>query len=276
MKKIKFSFFRHNRKILPNYIRDNAFMISCAARSGSTYLVHLIRSHPDLFFHGEILAGEKVNGLLGEYEKKLQENPALRDVLFQEREKNPALFLYKYGFDTQGYKGVGFKYKTDESLLDEYRQRTEAVVRDKDIKIIFLLRRNLLAQYVSHQVVLQQTGQTFAVHEEDVPQIDKLTIDPQKCIVYIKNVINRQKQVEKMFLMHRTFHIRYEDIVEGAPEKKTVLADLQKFLGVQNVDLSSPTKKIIREPLAKLVINYDEVCQELKRHKMGRFTPGFK
>jgi len=42
--------------------RDNIYMITCPARSGSTMLVHLLRSHPDIISHDEVFASA---GILG-------------------------------------------------------------------------------------------------------------------------------------------------------------------------------------------------------------------
>lgn len=252
------------------YLRDNIFFISCAARTGSTYLVHLLRSHPDLFCHGEVFGGDRVAGLLGIYGKKIAKANNILDKITNVRDNNPELFLYKYVLDSQGFNGIGFKYKTDEAMNNEYTRLTDIIKNDIDLKIIYLLRRNILAQYVSHQIVLEQTGVTLVHKEKDVPTIKKMKIDLNNCVNYINEVIKRQKQAENIYTRHRSIYVYYEDIMESSPNKDTEHKQIQDFLSVKTVELSSTTKKIVRKPLNDLVINYDEICAGLKESGLER------
>jgi len=253
------------------YIRDNIFLISCAARTGSTYLVHLLRSHPDLFCHGEVFGGEKVNGLLGEYGPKLRKSQEIVDHLSDLRRCSPELFMYKYVLDTQGFKSVGFKYKTDEAMREAYAPLTKIVSSDMDLKIIFLLRKNILAQYISHEIVLKQTGVTLAINDCDLPAINKIKLDLDECVSYIESVKERQKRAEKIYQGHRVFYVYYEDMIDNSAQKSVTHKELQEFLSVRVVELSSPTKKIIREPLEDLVTNYSAICEGLIEKGFGKY-----
>ncbi len=254
------------------YIRDNIFLISCAARTGSTYLVHLLRSHPDLFCHGEVFGGDKVGGLLGKYGSKAIENGEVIDKLTEIRDSAPELFLYKYVLDTQGYKSIGFKYKTDEAMLKRYSGITKIISEDKDLKVIFLLRKNILAQYISHQIVLKQTGITLAFNDSEIPNINRITLDLNECVSYIRDVIARQKKAEEIYNGHRSLYLFYEDIIENSSNVNIAHTDLQLFLGVSVTKLSSPTKKIVRERLDNIVTNYDEICAGLKKYGLGKYV----
>ena len=59
------------RRSIPR--RDNGFMITCPARSGSSMLVHLLRSHPEICAHDEVFSPDKVRGLSGKYLQRSRE-----------------------------------------------------------------------------------------------------------------------------------------------------------------------------------------------------------
>src|SRR5207249_6431079 len=63
---------------LPIY---NGFMITCPARSGSSMLVHLLRSHPEICAHDEVFSPDKVRGLSGKYLQKSREDPGFIEWL---------------------------------------------------------------------------------------------------------------------------------------------------------------------------------------------------
>src|SRR5438034_2920303 len=53
------------RRSIPR--RDNGFMITCPARSGSSMLVHLLRSLPEICSHDEVFFLEQDSGLFKYY-----------------------------------------------------------------------------------------------------------------------------------------------------------------------------------------------------------------
>jgi hypothetical protein len=84
-------------------------MITCAARTGSTMLVQLLRSHPDICSHGEIFSPGKIRGLSRRHVRS-----EFIDRLSAERDRDPIKFLYKITLDLQGKKALFFKLKHDE------------------------------------------------------------------------------------------------------------------------------------------------------------------
>lgn len=241
-------------------------MIACAARTGSTLLVHMLRSNPDIFCHGEVFGLDNIVGLQGCYAEAINGNKAIKEQFIKERRQNPTKFLYKYILDPQGRRTVGFKYKTDELFLDRYKSITNIISDDLDIKIIYLLRKSLLAQYFSHQVVLKQTGVTLVHKECDIPQISPMRISPNDCKKYFLDVLQRQRKAEQLFLNHRSIKVYYEDIRQGNGD---AIEQLHNFLDVRNVGLSSTTKKIVKKPLNEMIENYDEIVAFLNENGLA-------
>ena len=240
------------------HLRDDKFLVSCAARSGSTMLCSLIRSHPQAICHGEVLAQEGSPPLAGMYQRKLKENPEFGSSVCRYRDRHPERFLYDIVFNPQGHRCVGFKFKTDEAFQPRFKPFREIVAADKDIKVIHLIRRNLLDQYVSHRVV-EKTGLTLLRLPEERPQVAPFTVDIEHFIAYAKDVNQRQQAAFDLYREHRCITLAYEDIV--APES-SALDGLKVFLGITNRPLSTPLVKIITNN-SDVVLNLKEVQDEL-------------
>ena len=55
------------------HLRNTKFIISCPARSGSTMLLHLLRSNPASLCHGEVFGGERLGHVSGRYAVRRRE-----------------------------------------------------------------------------------------------------------------------------------------------------------------------------------------------------------
>lgn len=222
-------------------------------------LVHLLRSNPAIICHGEVFGGDRIGALSGRYGPLRRARPELDEPLMAYRRTRPAAFLYDVVFNGQGRHAIGFKFKTDEAFDPLYQDIQDLVVADRDIKIVHLSRRSLLDQYISHQVVLRQTGVTLLREGEDRPQVEAFDVDVREAVTYILEVIAREEQAVEAYRGHRNFHASYDDLVQDG---HAVHAQLQEFLGVAPKPLSTPTKKILASN-ASLVRNIDDVRREL-------------
>ncbi len=242
------------------YLRENKFLISCPARSGSTMLLHLLRSNPQVMCHGEVFGRDGLGHIAGEYAAKRRDDDEVGARLQEYRERDPAAFLYDIVFDPQGRRVVGFKFKTDEAFDPQFADIQEIVRRDRDIRIVQLRRRNVLHQYISHEVVLHQTGVTWIGNEADRPEVEPFEVDVRHAVAYILDVLQREEDVARVYPEHRRFMVDYEDVVDPS---HPVLEELQLFLGVDPVALSTPTRKILGSN-DSLVRNVDDVRQALR------------
>ena len=239
---------------VPMHFRDDKFLISCAARSGSSMLCTLIGSHPQALCHHEVFAHETPPTVFGVYGRKRKNSLEFERLLRRYRDQHPQRFLYDIVFNPQGRRCVGFKFKTDEAFQPRYQFIRDLVAGDRDIKIIHLIRRNLLDQYVSHRVV-EKTGITFIRPTEKRPQVAPFTVDIEHFIAYVRNVKKRQQAAFDLYRNHRSLILAYEDII--APQS-TALDDLQAFLNIGNRPLSPAMAKIIKNS-GELVSNLKDV-----------------
>jgi LPS sulfotransferase NodH len=247
--------------------RDNIYMITCPARSGSTMLVHLLRSHPDICSHDEVFSPGKVGGMAGTYLVKRREEPDFGDRLSTERDRDPIKFLYKIVLDVQGKKTVGFKLKHDELVRPEYKMLRDEIVNDRDFRIIHLRRENLLRRYLSYYIANHVTQVTLAVHGQTLPQVRPVVLDACECQKDFETILKREAEFRELFAQHRSFSLSYEEMVAQDPEK---MIALQNFLGVLPRELTTTTQKLGCADLRKVVANFDE----LRSHFAG--SPFFK
>lgn len=237
-------------------------MITCAARTGSTMLVKLLRCHPALLVHGEVW-GDRMASLTGPIGKRTLEDPAIGEELTRERFARPEKFLYKYLYHAPGKKGAGFKLKYDEMVLPRWHEVRGLVERDRDIKVIFLHRENLLERYVSHQVVMHQTGVTNIHAGVAPPPVKPFKVDVKDCLADAAETQRRTAEFKRSFTGHRTAETTYERLVR-APQAEC--DQLFAFLGVDAAPVEIGTEKIVRTPLQELVLNYAEVERALRDH----------
>jgi LPS sulfotransferase NodH len=238
------------------HLRDDKFVISCAARSGSTMLVMLLHSHPDILCHSEVFEAEKLGYIAGRYRRLRTHDPTVSSALQGYRVERPEAFLYDVVFNADGHRAVGFKFKTDEAFGSDPRFTVinQLILKDHDIKIIRLHRRDLVAQYVSH-VVTRQTGVLLLRGDEPRPAIKPFEVDPRKALDHVLDVRRRDQMATDAYAQHRSVSVFYEDLVlDNDPARNDLLA----FLGVPSAPLSFSTTKILPS-LDDLVLNIAEV-----------------
>lgn len=237
-------------------------MITCAARTGSTMLVKLLRCHPALLVHGEVW-GDRMASLTGPVGKRTLEEPALAEELARERFSRPEKTLYKCFFYAPGKKAAGFKLKYDELVQPRWHEVRGLIERDRDIKIVYLHRENLLERYVSHQVVMHQTGVTNVHAGAAPPAVKPFKVNVKDCLADVTETQRRTAEFRRCFAGHRSAETTYERLVR-APQAESDL--LFAFLGVDAAPVELGTAKIVRAPLQELILNYAEVEGALRDH----------
>lgn len=235
---------------------DNSFMITCPARSGSSMLVHLLRSHPEICAHDEVFSPEKVKGIIGTYLERCGEDPGYDDQLSAERYKDPVRFLYKIVLDPQGKRAVGFKLKHDELILPGYSMLLNEIADNSRLRIIHLQRRNLLRRYLSHYITMHVTHVNLVVGAQPIPEVAPLRLDPVACKDNFETIRAREQEFAALFASHPGYSISYEDLVAGDLNK---IEGLLQFLGVSPQPLTTPTRKLGRDNLRSVIANFDEL-----------------
>jgi len=248
-----------HQRVIPkveNVLRQGLFMISCAARTGSSMLVNMLQSHPDIACHMEIFNPAKVEGFWGVYRERLVQDSGCEEKMRALRSSNPTAYIYKFAFDSQGRRCVGFKFKHEEFLMPAFAGARTAIVTDRDIKIVLLRRRNLLRRYLSHAKAMT-SGVTMRRKGDPPLPTAPIVVDPRACLADFQNTLRREKFVADMLRNHKVHEIFYEDLVGTESEK--FVSELLGFLGVQPAPLRTVHEKLSGDSLKDQILNYDEL-----------------
>lgn len=238
-------------------MRNDMYMITCSARTGSSLLETSLMSHPDVMGHGEIYAIDKIGALRGHF-TDLVLDEAQNAALTTWRDRHQTAFLYKYVYDAQGRKMVGHKLKHEELMLPKFAETREAVRRDTDIRIIHLRRNNLFERFVSHWLATRVTGVTEIHSEEARPELNRVSLPVREAHINFDRTSARYNFFAKMFRHHRVFEVAYEDL--AGTRREETLAQIQTFLGLEPHVLESRLKKVVNKDYRQLVENYDELA----------------
>lgn len=235
------------------------FMIACAARTGSTMLVRTLRSHPRLIVHGEVW-GDRMVGVDGPLGRACGADPARRDALEHARFQRPAEAMAEF-LAPHGAAAVGFKLKYDELVRPQWAELRGMVVADTALAIVFLHRRDLLRRYLSHQVVLRQTGVTVVAAGDVPPAVQPFEVDIDDLLRDIAETRRRTAEFQAAFAAHPSLHVAYEDL---ALDPQRECDRVAAFLGVAPAPVTVATEKIVRQPPEALVRNYADVRAALR------------
>ena len=208
-----------------------AFALLCEPRSGSTLLHTYLNAHTQVLSYGEVLRMER--------EKGNKTNTLVSDLVFRPHARQ--------------IKAVGLKlfYEYVDHL--DYRDSFVQIVQRKDVKIIHLVRNNLLELYVSLKTAEQtNVWSTTQPSGKSIPiQVD--VNDYQKFVS-----LHRQHQAHfiELFTDHAVLTVTYEALAEYPQQ---TLLTVQKFLGVEPQNLFTLLTKQSHGPVSARISNYAEV-----------------
>lgn len=196
--------------------RVQRFAILAEGRSGSNWLVSLLAAHPDCCCHGELF--------LPSYPR---DRAGLSNLAFLEQQMAK-------GAAGAGRTHVGFKH-----LAAFDREVSAAVAADPRYKVIFLRRRNRLAQYAS--LLIARRTEEWVVCEGELPARTRVTFD-------VRGFMDHCRAAEDAFKAERAtlraagrkaLELTYEELEAG-----TGLGRVLGFLGLPaRSDLQSPLRR---------------------------------
>ena len=228
------------------------YIITCPARTGSSMLVGYLQSHPDICSHAEVFAPGHVE-FYGIHAKL---KPPLLDLFYELRASDPIAYLNNYVFYAGKRKAVGFKFKYEELSLPQFKHLAEHIRNDLSIKIIHLTRDDLLERYVSQYIAVHVNNFFNTQKEDHLLAPVTIRLRPKECQKEFDFTSQRQKQYRAFFSRHVVLEISYEDLVQRSQQ---TLAIIQDFLGVEQRELKTGQLKLQRNPMSKVLENYDEL-----------------
>lgn len=202
-------------------------VIVSLGRTGSTLLTHMLSSHPDAEFHGELFAP------MGWFEQQTRWS----------RREYVAHGAYGTDANLKGFK-MPFDWLVNyPGVLDD--------LKAVGYKVVLLRRSNSMSHYVSMQLASKNADwSSRAPYANQKLQIDKWALVQFVMLVKALDFDVIPKLVAPM----ETHELSYESL-----QMQDVQDKLLDFLGIDRYPLSTPTVKARTRRLDEVVDNYDEL-----------------
>ena len=233
--------FRYYRKLFIKvfgYKSYNKFIIISRSRTGSTFLIQLLNSHPNIVAQGELF-------------------------LHLNQKSTIEIWNKIFSYYPHKIKYVGFKLFYYHPVDSENKDIWKYILNDKSIKIIHLVRHNMLRTIISRKIA-NKTSQWHIQDTRDKIKTTekKVTINIEECIEEFNKIRKWETETRNYFLNHEFFEISYEDLEF---KKDLVLKDLLNFMNIRFYKTSSNVQKQNTEKLEELIINYTELKTDLEQ-----------
>jgi hypothetical protein len=223
---------------------DLTFVILCLGRTGSTHLVQLLDSHPDVRCFGELFTDRKTT---------------LDQAFITSPIEDPVEYVAQLTAPLTE-RAVGFKLP-----LNSIRAHPGAlrVIEPDRLQVVRLRRLNLLALFASRRLLAAtRVSRSTRGDYGDTTVV----LDPQQCLAVFQRAEQHERYLDGIAANKPVFSITYEDLAAGRR-----LEDLQRFIGVEPAPLESPLKRLRIRPLSDTIENWSEVEEALRGTPYERF-----
>lgn len=220
--------------------RYSKFVIVARSRTGSNLLVGLLGSHPNI-----VCRGEEFRELAG------RSSSAVWNGIFDRR--------------PLGISHVGFKLFYYHPIDSSDRSVWNFVAADPSIRIVHLIRRNLLRTALSRAIAERTDvwddrigrGQKIDLSDR------RVRLDAEECIRDFERTRGWATQLKADHPSHRIHEVEYETLVSDP----RAIIEIQRFLGVRRIrdDLQTDHRRQNREALGELITNYAEFSHDLRQ-----------
>jgi hypothetical protein len=219
------------------------FVILCLGRTGSSHLVALLDSHPEIRCFGELFPHER-GTLDEEYAPHWRSDPLEYVAELTATVTKPA---------------VGFKLP-----LGSIQAHPDALrlVEPDDLRVIRLSRLNLLALFVSRRL-LASTRESESRGDYGGATV---ALDPKQCLAMFRRTEEHERYLDGLAAGKPTVRITYEEVTAGER-----LPEVQRFLGVEPVALKSGHRRARKRSLSETIENWPEVEDALRGSAYERF-----
>ena len=227
------------------------FIIVGTQRSGTTYIRRCLDSHSMIQCHGEVFE-KRYRDPFGYYEYIDDSLPRrIKHLLLRGVAVNDYL---DYLSSVSTAPIVGFKLMRSQFRRIPYRfPMLLDQIKAGDIKIIQVIRRNILKTYLS-RLSAQVSGRYHAKSDSDVV---KLTVNTSHIISEL-DIIHAENEWWQVMLSGTDFMVvEYENFVVNKDDESRRMLD---YIGVERYEeLSSANKKINPDDLSQMVLNFPEL-----------------
>lgn len=232
--------------------RYTRFVIVGIARTGSTLLLDLLNGHSRIQAFGELFRRPDAIGWDVHPYQDLQGGRVLG--LYQ---SDPCRFLETrvWGRWPRGQGAVGFKIFYYHAREAPFAAVWDHLARQKDLRVIHIKRRNILAQYLSLQVAHRTNVWSTTQRSAQAPE--PIRLDPEECRKHFAWVRKLEDEADAHFANHPVLQVSYEALLA---DRQGEMGRVQRFLGVPEEEVRSRTVRQRTVPLRAAIANHDELA----------------
>ncbi len=237
----------------------NKFCIITTQRSGSTWLISLLESHPDIKAFYEIFLDRwPGNDFLISFHEFKQAN-------FGIRPEKTFRYLDQLNIYPGKHHTIGFKIMYNQ--LGRYPEVLAKFALDR-YKIIHLIRDNHLDIAISAASMQQNK----LVHAKKIVHANPIILEPESLIKGLSR-LETQLNLARLLLKiipNPVLEIKYEELCEN---QNQALGSIVKFLGMplDAHNFVSDRQKINRGSYQQKIANYEQIVQTLTGTKFEKF-----
>jgi LPS sulfotransferase NodH len=257
--------FRVSVKAAPVVDSHVRFVVMGHQRCGSNLLTRMLGEHPEVRISGEVLRGDLGGATDGWKWAKL--NPgawggSARPAYAKGRDGWDYLDRVVYGGPwVSGIKASGCKLFYDQGRSDESIRRAWDYVLKSDVRIIHLIRRNLLDALISLESANRTNRWIHPIEQgkQAPPQLAPFHLDPEVCHQYFDRMSNWRQWAATTFAGSRMLTVDYDK--DLCAEFEWTSVKTQKFLGLTARPAKPALIKQQSRKASEQVVNYDELAR---------------
>lgn len=220
------------------------FVILCLARTGSSHLVDLLDSHPEVRCFGEVLN---------------ETHPRATEEGWIGGSDAPDAISHLRGLLT-GAGAVGFKLPLNS--LRDHPEVAGWIDHEPEIRVIRLRRANALSLLLSRKM-LRATLVSQSIYGSYGDRT--VRIEPRECMRALERIEAEDAELDALAQGHETFDVDYESLNDPA-----ALTAAQKFLGVAPQPLRSRYERLRSRSFAETIENWDELSAAISKTRWAR------
>ncbi|MCG6870479.1 MAG: sulfotransferase [Gammaproteobacteria bacterium] len=243
------------------------FMVLGSQRTGSTLIRTSLDSHPSIRCYGEIFLMPGIGPDSYPYYVSQSRDRKVKDLVFRRRLVRK--FLHEL-YNNDIFDAVGFKFMYSQAKRFPYRRAPTVVdyAREHGVRIIHVIRENALKTLIS-RINARNTG-IYHVKGESQKGA-RITIPTKTLLNELTRIKSEDNHWATVFAENPYLLVHYEDFVES-PEM--ISGKMLRFLGFDDdIELTSPHKKVITSGLDEVIENYNDVRRALIGSEFSGFLP---
>ena len=229
------------------------FLIMTTGRTGSSHLLSLLQSHPEIRHWGEIIGGWHLKQE-GVKPRMNQHGPVAYIISCYESDVDDlaiGMKIHYHQFRTAYGLNVGVK---------ELSQIRQFFLSNKQIKIIHLKRHNKLRMLVSKKIA-ETTDQWQLYKESRRSACVSVHLSPQECNRAFKKNSRQEEHYDQLFQDHDLLEVYYENLVS---DQTAVCNRILNFLQVPLQPLQSHLLLQNTRALPEVIDNYLQLKDAFK------------